>query len=586
MQTQRPVQPNRLPPAVYAELESIVGGVHISQDRAIVETYSRFGIDIAGYLKKHARDPSNIPACVVLPGSTSQVQEIVRTANRHSIPFIPMTNGQLGIGNMPTTAAPTICIHLSRMDRIVGLDEDAMTMRIQPYVDYAQVQAEAMKKGLWNGGTPLATSLCKISSQAILAGLWQTSKKYGTIDKNVVSFTMVLPDGDILQTGSPAVAGLDDFWEYAPGPDLFALFRGSAGAAGIITELTIKLHPWPGGAELPEPLAGRPSIPTYSQDRFDSVRPPDNVQLHWVEFPDLDSQIQALREVAQSGIGMGLNATGVYNAYYCSATQDLTVRRVATHFFPAYNLYLISCAQVSSRQLAYEERVLRAIVARHQGTFLSAHHKPEVLAALSPWNVDCIRHVCGYRMSRHFYLDTWFCSGLPDIGRDAQTIWTAAINTIGETYVTDRGGVDTTPFMYAADPCGRNFLTEADVYPNGCDPRALQQAQQLMLFSIGMTMQKKIGPGITGFGASFEPFTTFFPEMGPNIHQLMRLFRKVLDPRSVCSPGRKVFTEDECKRLPPELVAALNHLRLANGLSPMAPSAAPCTPGTDSQQGP
>ena len=246
MEQQKKVEPNRLPRKVYQALEAIVGKEYITEDRAIVETYSRFGIDITGFLKKHAKDPSNIPACVVLPATTAEIQEIVRTANRFRIPFIAMTNGQLGIASMPTTPEPTICIHFSRMNSIIELDEESMTMRVQPYVDYGQVQAEAMKRGLWNGGTPLSTSLCKISSQAILAGLFQTSKKYGTMGKNIVGLTMVLPDGEILKTGSYAVAGVDDFWEHAPGPDLVSMFRGSAGASGIIAELTIKLHPWPG----------------------------------------------------------------------------------------------------------------------------------------------------------------------------------------------------------------------------------------------------------------------------------------------------------------------------------------------------
>lgn len=560
------VIPGRIPPEAYSEIEQAIGRENITRDRAIVECYSRFGIDITGYLKKHAKDPSNIPACITLPGTAEDIQAIVRIANKYKIPFIPMTNGQLGVANMPTSPAPFICIHFSRMDRVLEINEDAMTMKIEPYVDYGQVQAEAMKRGLWNGGTPLATSLCKISSQAVLAGLWQTSKKYGTICKNIIGLTVVLPDGEILKTGSYAIDGVDDFYDYAPGPDLYSLFRGSSGSSGIIAQLTIKLYPWPGEAVLPEPAAGRPSIRTYQDDRYDRPKPPKNIRLHWIEFPDIDTQIRALREVGRSGIGIGLNATGIYNVYYCSATQQQTLKWLEDKFFPAYNLYLISSGNVSEKQLDYEEKVLRKIADDLGGIFLSKEYKPEVLEALGPWNLDCIRHVCGYRMSRHYYLDTWFCCGDPDIGREAQSLWTDAINTIGETYATDRGGVDNTPFMYAADPCGRNYLTEADVYPNGMDPQALQKAQQLMLFSIARGMKEKMGPGVTGFGASLEPLTSFFPEMGPNVYLLLRKFRKVLDPNSVCAPGRVVFTEAELKKVPQPMVDAVNRLRQMNGM--------------------
>ena len=90
---------------MFQALEVIVGKENITEDRAIIETYSKFGIDITGFLKKHAKDASNIPACVVLPATTEEIQEIVRAANKYRITFISMTNGQLGVACMPTTAA-------------------------------------------------------------------------------------------------------------------------------------------------------------------------------------------------------------------------------------------------------------------------------------------------------------------------------------------------------------------------------------------------------------------------------------------------------------------------------------------------
>ena len=141
MDKTKKVQPNQIPYEAYKEIEEAIGKENITADRATIECYSRFGIDIAGYLKKHAKDPSNIPACIVLPDSTEDIQAVVRIANKYKIPFIPMTNGQLGAACMPTTPAPTICIHFSRMNRVLELNEEKMTIKIEPYVDYGQVQA-------------------------------------------------------------------------------------------------------------------------------------------------------------------------------------------------------------------------------------------------------------------------------------------------------------------------------------------------------------------------------------------------------------------------------------------------------------
>jgi len=187
--------PNRLPAELYKALENIVGKEWISQDRAIIETYSKLSLDAEGFLKKHRKNPANIPACVVLPGSTDEVQSIVRVANRYKIPFIPFTNGQMM--SAPTFPVPMISIHLSRMNRVLRIDEDNMTATLEPYADYGQLMAEAAKVGLWNGGTPLSTTLCKLSSQAAFAGIWQTSKKYGLLDRNIVNIKLILPTGEM-----------------------------------------------------------------------------------------------------------------------------------------------------------------------------------------------------------------------------------------------------------------------------------------------------------------------------------------------------------------------------------------------------
>ena len=54
--------PNRLSPDVYTALANIVGPEWISQDRAVLETYSKLSLDAEGFLKKHAKDHSSLPA--------------------------------------------------------------------------------------------------------------------------------------------------------------------------------------------------------------------------------------------------------------------------------------------------------------------------------------------------------------------------------------------------------------------------------------------------------------------------------------------------------------------------------------------
>ena len=554
---------NKLPVEVYKALENVVGSQWVSQDRADLECYSKLSLDAEGIIKKHMKDPSSIPACVVLPGSTEDVQAIVRVANKHRVPFVPFTNGQAM--SAPTTNEPTICVHLSRMNRVLKIDEDTMAATLEPYVDYGQLLAEAAKVGLWNGGTPLATTLSKLSSQSAFAGIWQTSLKYGLLGRNVVSYTFVLPTGEIFKAGSKTVAGVDDFWDCSPGPDLMGLTRASGGTMGIITEITVKLHPWVGGPDIPEPPAGRPSIHNYHEAKYDTAPPPDKHKLFWIEFPDYDAEIDAYREIAHSGIGIGLNASGVYSAYYCSQTQEMTEARYQAGFFPPWNLYVILAGIVDNDQLVYEEKVLRKIAEEFGGKFLSQDYKPDVLEALAPWNLDWLRNVCGYRMNRRTYTGAVLPYGPPEVAKYHSRIWKEALDIYGETHMTDRGGVDNTTFLYAMDAAGRYTLSETDGYPDPTDPESVHTFIKYSMYAtIKNAAERDVAP--FAFGGPAEPLTTFFPEQGPNAYLLFRKFRKVFDPNGISSPGRQVFTEKEYQSFPQEKFNQINALRQQMGM--------------------
>jgi glycolate oxidase len=570
MEEKKKVIPGKIPEDAYKALEDIVGPEWISQDRAVVEAYSKFCVDHAGFLRKHMKDPATLPAAIIIPGSTEEVQAIIRVCNRYKVHSIPFTNGQFSI-NAPPTPNPTLCIHVSRMNRVLEINEDNMTATLEAYGDYGQLQAEAMKRGLWNGGTPLATTLCKLSSQMQAVGIWQTDLKYGTLSRNIIGAKVVLPSGDILKLGAAALGGVEDFWEYGPGPDLLGLVRGSVGTAGVVTEMTVKLHPWVGGMELPEPPAGRPSIQTYYEPKYDTVPEPRRHKLLWVEFPDYETEIKALRAIAQSGTCIGLNATGVYNSYYCSQTQEMTLKRVKEQFFPPYNLYVIIAGITSEKQIEYEENVVRQIIAETGGTFLTEEYKGDVLTALAPWNVDFVRHVTGFRMNRHTYSGSNVLGGtVDDVAHKTRETLIFSMKIFGESYITDRGGIDDTPFLYAVSPYGRFWLSETDVYPDATNPELLQRAGALVFCGVTQLYAQKFGPGANGIGVSLEPLTSFFPEHGPNAHLLFRKFRKAWDPYNLYVAGRQVFTKEEYDTFPQQIIDAVNQMRGLCGMKPVS----------------
>ena len=197
------VVPKKLCREVYRALEDIVGPDWISEDRAIIEANSKVSVSPDVSLRKHQKDASLIPACVVLPQSTEEVQAIVRVAARYKVPFTLFANGQM-FSHIPKEGS--ICLSLKRMDKILDIDEKNLTARLQPNVDYRQLQAETMKRGLWNGGCVLATSICKLASQWAAQGFWQTDLKFDTFNTSFISVKMVLPNGEILNTGASSVS--------------------------------------------------------------------------------------------------------------------------------------------------------------------------------------------------------------------------------------------------------------------------------------------------------------------------------------------------------------------------------------------
>ena len=117
----------------------------------------------------------------------------------------------------------------------------------------------------------------------------------------------------LLDTGSRALPGADDFWWSGPGPDLKGLFEFTAyGAMGVVTEATVKLHRWAGGEWQVEEEYDRPPMQK-------------NHRIFYIEYPDFKSTEKGLYEISHSGIGTHLNTIpDAFNAFNTQPTQALS----------------------------------------------------------------------------------------------------------------------------------------------------------------------------------------------------------------------------------------------------------------------
>jgi glycolate oxidase len=188
------------------------------------------------------------PEFVALPGTVEDVQAIVKLANRLKFPVIPI--GTSLSGSCKANKAATVILDMAkRMKRIVELDAKNMYVVVEPGVTYAELHAEAIKKGLTHHGAPSSGSQSKVLANVVgIGAINAKGYRYGIGPDNMLGVEEVLPNGDLIWIGSPAMPGAGYFWGEGPGPDFRGIVTGmgSYGSNGIVTKLAYKLHPWPG----------------------------------------------------------------------------------------------------------------------------------------------------------------------------------------------------------------------------------------------------------------------------------------------------------------------------------------------------
>ena len=160
----------------------------------------------------HAQSGRYRPAAVVLPRSTQDVQTIIKIANRYKFNYIPV-----GTNLLPPTIparADTIIIDPKRMDSIVEIDTQNMYAVVEPYVTYAQLQAEAMKHGLTITVAEAGAQVSVVANN-MFQGMGGTGHKFG-YNRGVLGCDWVLPNGDLLHIGSRGNAGATGSGATAP----------------------------------------------------------------------------------------------------------------------------------------------------------------------------------------------------------------------------------------------------------------------------------------------------------------------------------------------------------------------------------
>ena len=172
---------------------------------------------------------------VVFPETNNEVSKILKICNQHKIPVVPYGTGTSLEGNvLGNENGITIC--LEKMNKILSVNAEDFDCRVQACVTREQLNEYLREDGVFFPIDP--------GANAALGGMASTSAsgtmavKYGTMKTVISGLTVVLPNGDIINTGGRTK-------KTSAGYNLTNLFIGSEGTLGIITEVHLRLSPIP-----------------------------------------------------------------------------------------------------------------------------------------------------------------------------------------------------------------------------------------------------------------------------------------------------------------------------------------------------
>ena len=516
-----------LEPEAYAALEQVVGPENISAKEAVTQVYGyNWGVELLNLQQGKGFSPfATTPAAVVLPGSTAEVQQVVRLCNRYEINFKAFSTG---FGPWNTVSRPrTILLDLRRMNHIVEIDEKNLHVVIEPYVTGSQMQAELLRRGLnchMPGAGPQVSALASSTS---MAGPGFTSPVTGYAARNVLGVEWVLPTGDILRLGSLGLQDPDHADWYTgdgPGPSLRGIMRGFMGAMGglgVFTRVAVKLYPFP--------CTPKWEVEGNSPDF--AFRVPDFIRYHVLDYKTYEAMDAAMRKIEEEEICFMCFHTSPYGlgAIFNHSVWGF-VKQILKYLFLKHPVVTMLTAH-SQREIDYKEKALAALVNETGGRDLTTHNQVVPRGVSYAEALRCLLGFHGFLIgtsfqSTHGGLETMtMCSNMIQANIPLKKAYIKQ-KALGP----DKGqgawctSYEHGHFFHAEFPAMYDQTSETSCqgmvdYMDKCDEMDLREHFASPFFVVGDKMHEKYGPECT------------------NYHVWLRKIKEALDPQNRSDPG-------------------------------------------------
>ena len=416
------------------------------------------------------------PDVVCFPHTTDEVAAIVRTAATCGLPVVAFGAGTSLEGHVNAIHGG-ISIDLREMNHVVRVSVEDLDATVEAGVTRLQLQKALHNTGLHFPVDPGADAT--IGGMTATRASGTTAVRYGTMRENVLGLTVVLADGTVIKTGTRARKS-------SAGYDLTRLFVGSEGTLGVITEVTLRLHP------LPEAVSA-------AVCPFDTIRGAVETVIATIQLGVPVARIELLDEA-----------------------QIDAVNRYSKTSYPVAPTLFFEFHSDSERHVAEQAESVQAIAAEHGGhafewatrledrerLWQARHHAMYAAIALRP----------GAR--------AWTTDVCVPISRLAECVVETKKDNVGAPFpicLVGHAGDGNFHLIYVLDPDSAAEIEEA---------RRLNERMVLRALAMGGTCSGEHGVG-------FGKMKYLEIEHGPAL-EVMRTIKRALDPDNRMNPGKMV----------------------------------------------
>jgi D-lactate dehydrogenase (cytochrome) len=416
------------------------------------------------------------PDAVVWPENKREVCEILRLCNERRVPVIAFGAGTSLEGHV---SAPYggICMDLSRMKALIAVHAEDAACVVEPGLTREELNSQLKDTGLFFPVDPGANAT--LGGMVSTRASGTTTMRYGSMWHNVLALEVALADGRLIRLGTRARKSSAGF-------DLVRLMVGSEGTLGIITEITLRLHPQP-----------------------------SEVAAASCAFPTLRAAVDAVVELVFSGVSFArIEFLDEQQVRACNRHSQLQLPESPTLFLEMHG---------SAAVVKEQAELAQTVTAGHGGMEFKWATRPEERTQL--WRA---RHMA-------YYAALALRPGCQSIVADVCVPISALADAVGRARAAiDREGLTAPIVGHVGDG---NFHVIFLPMPDRPDEHAAVER----VYAEIIEYAQAVGGTCTGeHGIGLGKKTQLLSETGPDVVALMQGIKNVWDPRGILNPG-KIF---------------------------------------------